>query len=550
MVAFTDLAGIFDALRAGLPASTSEPLGPSRPAADYLPTQALLQQRIADGTVDATSLLLDMLLTVAPRWIEVQAGGIDELERVHVHAQAMAGTSVTVPPGLDYRYNNYAFRLSLDVTASASGGAVAMRALAEADGSRLDSLLARLTGTAARAAEAVMALRRFDDVLIRVLAARRAEQDTGLPVARIVTLHRLEGNLCVFPSDASLELGVPSAAGVDIPAFGAGREPTLINATMRPSFGHLVWLADEAAARAKAGTEDLPTFALSWAFMLQTIGGDRVASGLGVTPLIDHFSRWSTDNRMATGAAKPYTSRLTEAQARWRALLDQLVTKPVQPHDGSPGQQALRMAPRDPVAFLAGVLAEGAMYQEALGSGALLVGAPTALRVPEGLAAARYNWQATPEGTAATIYSALSAARTGGAGALRTAIRTDAAVTALLKNAANDVQTARAATRKRTKALPKREQDQEMNKAMRTVQSAAITVSPPSTPLDPDYADSLDQLRLRPEVRDWLLRDDHLERLGRYFDRAGTNVWFGYPDVRRYGMTARRLHEFYARVFP
>jgi hypothetical protein len=344
-------------------------------------------------------------------------------------------------------------------------------------------------------------------------------------------------------------LGVPSAAGMDLPQ-GIGREPMLINSTMRPAFGHLVWLANAAAAQAKAGGESLPTFALSWAFMLQTIGGDRVASGLGQRPMIEHFARWSTDNRMALGASKPYANRLVEARARWNALLALMQSRTVTPHDGNAAPQAVRIAPTDPVAFLAGILAEGAMYQDALFSGSWLTGALTVQKVPEGLAAARYNWQGTPEGTAATVYTALAAARNGGSGALKSAIASDAALTAVLKAAATDVQTKLADVKQRTKALPAAERRHQINKEMRIAHAAAISATPPYTPMDPDYADSVDQLRLKPEVRDWLLQADHLIRLGNYFDKAGTGVWGSYGGLRRYGMTERRLHDFYARVFP
>ena len=547
MVAYADLAVIHGQLAAALGASSDEPLAPTRPAEDYLPTPARLQQGIAAGDVDATLLLLDMLITVAPRWIEVQSEDIRQLERIGVHAQAMASSAVAIPSGLTYRYNNYAFRMSLDVRAATASSQVSMRSLCEASGSTLDNLLGRLTATPARAVGAVMALRRFDDVLIRILAQRQAAQATGLPVARIATLHRIEGNLCVYPSHDSLELGVPSAAGSGLGGRGIGHEPMLINRLFRPSFGHLVWLADEAKVRAKIGTEDLLDFALAWAFMLHAIGGDRVAMGLGHRRLSQHFATWSTDNRMAVNAAKPWSDRFIEALGRWSALKTGLELKRVHPHDGA-ADEALRVAPRDPVGFLAGILAEGAAYQDALSNGSWLAGAPTGLRLPAGMAAARYNWQATPEGMAATIYSALAAARLGGSGALKSAIGGDAALSQLLAAAATDVKAQQVAERQRIAALPASTRDREMNAAMRKLQAAAISAAPPFTPMDPDFADAVDQLRPLSAVRDWLLRDDNLERLGRYFDRTGTGVWGGYAGVRRYGVTERRLHEFYARV--
>src|SRR5215471_6752867 len=115
MVAFADLAALFDELRGAVAESSSEPLGPSRPAEDYLPTQAVLTQRFTATPTEARALLTQMLTGTLPRWSAVQAGGIAELERIQEHAQAMAGTAVTVPPGLSYRYNDYAFRLSLDI---------------------------------------------------------------------------------------------------------------------------------------------------------------------------------------------------------------------------------------------------------------------------------------------------------------------------------------------------------------------------------------------------------------------------------------------------
>jgi hypothetical protein len=547
MLAYADLAAVVDLLRAAVAARNDGGLGPGRPAADYLPTPARLQQQFASGQVDPAALLRTMLSEVAPRWSAVSAGDIDELERIHSHVQAMAATSITMPPGIEFRYKDYALRFDLEITAATAGGPVSMRSLCEASGSALDTMISSLTGTAARARGAVMALRRFDDVLIRILASRQAAADTGLPVSRIVTLHRLEGNLGVFPSHQSLELGIPSAAGIGV--GGIGLEPCMIDLEFRPSFGHLVWLADETKVRALDGTESLEALALAGAFMLQAIGGDRVASGVGVLPVIEHFATWSAHNRTVTGAADPWPDLYAQAGDRWAALEDQLELTRLQGHDGA-GPEALRMAPKDPVAFLAGILSEGAVYQEALRSGMWLTGTPTALRAPEGLAAARYNWQLTPDGTAAMIFSAMRGARSGASGALKTAINADATLTAFLSSAERAVDFHKQAEWKRTESLPMARRRAERNAVMRVLQAAAILEGGSFIPLAADHDDSLDLMRMAPEVRSWLLRGDNLQRLGDYFDRTGLAAWDGYAGLRRYGATARRLHEFYSRVFP
>lgn len=90
----------------------------------------------------------------------------------------------------------------------------------------------------ADAVDALLQLRRADNVVIRVLAARHAETLTGSPVAEIMALFREEGNLDVPASSASLDNWVPTDAAAA--PTSNGHYPVRGDNCVWP---HLIWLA-------------------------------------------------------------------------------------------------------------------------------------------------------------------------------------------------------------------------------------------------------------------------------------------------------------------
>ncbi|MCC6832939.1 MAG: hypothetical protein IT200_16515 [Thermoleophilia bacterium] len=567
MVTYADIAEWLDVILRMPRIREVGDLRPGRAPEDYLPTEAWLLERFEAGTADPDAVLRGMLGIATDHWERVSADGLDGLEAIDRHAADMAGSAVRVPEGIAFRFGDLTFRMRLDATAPGAGGPVGMRELVEADGARRDTLLGRLTSTPGRAARAAMQLRKLDDVLIRVLAARAASAETGIPVARILTLHRIEGNLCVYPSTASLELGagggppvgIPSAAGDDLPV-GTGREPSHLPLQYTPSFGHLVWLADPDAARTAAEAAGITRLAMV-TILVHTIGGDRVGGTPTFDAAIDVFAEWSAGNRAATSRVPvPYADRLVDARNRWRALEGGLDTATLDGHDGA-GPRAVRLTPRDPVTFLTAMLADAATYMEALHDASWLTGSSTTRRLPEGLAAMRYNWQGTPDGILATICSACAAARAGrGAHALRAAVNRDPQLVRVLQDARVRWTAVETAARRAGRAAGLRGEAlrAHVDGHVRVEQARALSVDPSASPgpLRPDRPDTPDQMWPRPEVRAWLLAPGNLDALEDFIAvaAAGTGTgavrWGGYAKVRRYAIAHRRLHDFYRRVFP
>jgi hypothetical protein len=191
-------------------------------------------------------------------------------------------------------------------------------------------------------------LRTFDDTCVRYLAARKVAADTGTPLARVLALYRIEGNLCVFPSMSSILRGIPSGvltgregAWTDarIANVDAHVESTWIHQSLRPNMAHMVWLADDTDAvvqgidvPAAEKDDHIKNLALASGFLAQAIGCDLLASrsparsGNALTfaptefrPVSTRYWRWT----------KPDT---TEAAKAWQLISSRLPL---------PGQQSL-----------------------------------------------------------------------------------------------------------------------------------------------------------------------------------------------------------------
>lgn len=214
--------------------------------------------------------------------------------------------------------------------------------------------------TVADKVDAIAQLRRADDVVIRVLAARHAAGLTGRPIHEFLALHRVEGNLDVPPSTDSLDLGVPSASA---------EAPTSIFYYVRKAdqsivWPHLIWLS---TALGKYGREfiEFPPVApktefdvkepavIDWAVHLCGLDQLQKLYLLGRKPgqeMTVAFGAWSDSNwKKARLSSTP-----AEAEKRWASLVDNLALKEVP----TAGSGVIRAAPKDPVKFAGGLLAE------------------------------------------------------------------------------------------------------------------------------------------------------------------------------------------------
>ena len=186
-----------------------------------------------------------------------------------------------------------------------------------------------------------MALRQFDDALIRLLAARKAAATTG-HIADVLTIYREEGNLCVFPSKSSIDAGIPSAAPLD---HGGRPERTFIKLIFRPNIQHLVYLAGKAEAEHAAGASSIEGLALATVFFTQTIGSDVIGgkwNPVDESALVDFYAVWSSQNRVASGMTDELLADVqVEARDRWDTLKENLsITELPGPRSTDPARSA------------------------------------------------------------------------------------------------------------------------------------------------------------------------------------------------------------------
>jgi hypothetical protein len=164
---------------------------------------------------------------------------------------------------------------------------------------------ATITSTDAKV-EALVQMRRVDDIFIRVQAAQQAAAMINRPVAEVMALYREEGNLGVPPSTASLARMIPS----DAPA----------ERTSMPFYHdiwpHLVWLAKSDIVYnglpmhyISSGSHFKDLAIVDW--FLQICGLDELQMFYirrGPTSMQDMFTVYSQQNW--TDAGIPSTSRL------------------------------------------------------------------------------------------------------------------------------------------------------------------------------------------------------------------------------------------------
>jgi hypothetical protein len=226
----------------------------------------------------------------------------------------------------------------------------------------------------ADARRAATELRNADSVCIRVLASRRAANLLGLPVSEVLALYRTEGDLQVPVSFASVRQRIPSTE--PSPASSLTDLAQLIR--------QMVFLSNarelppgELASRARHKA------LITW--LLQLVGLDyvnaRIAPLFPEADFVPQLVRFSAANAARVPAASTLGGA-AEAEQRWVGLFGELKAALVRPVpdltwtvldlDPEPAHleegDAVRVAPADPVGFVAGVLAEGAAYLRRLGT--------------------------------------------------------------------------------------------------------------------------------------------------------------------------------------
>jgi len=498
------------------------------PASAYVVTPERVRDGVAAGTIDAKALLLAALGSAELRWAALQREGLGGLNDVEAHAAAAAAAMPPRIEGIERKYGDFAHRLRIDLTTPGRGGAVAISDLAGAPAARFDELVDRVTDTPERAAQAIVNVRRFDEVLVRVRVARMVAEKTRVPPGDVLTLHREEGNLAVFPSDGVLQAGLPPVGGIDEPDR---REKTLIAQGHRPDITLLVWIADVAKAEHEALGVPLERYALATAFMTQPVGLDAVSGRFGVSAdIVEAFAAFSAANWVAAGLADggDPAARLDDARQRWHDLEELLVVRRTRGHSGAEPEAAI-VVPGNEELFLAGILAEAIAFQLALRRADLYAGRPMPGPFADDLAAIRYNAQATPGLLRGLFASALlNATGARRRGPLGQAAAADGPLMALL-----------AETRR---AMASATPGKGAQEAAQAGTMGRVVFG----------ADGVGRDVLDDRFATWLASGSNLRLLEEYVATRGAKAgqWTGYRGLRSYGWHYRVLREFYRRVLP
>lgn len=468
---------------------------PLLPSSRYLPTEAGLRRRLAGLDRPARRAEVEKYLAqVSTRWVSATADGIVTLlAPIRVVEKAALVSAPTVPVGLPVPAGNVVpSALREDLTLDSGFGPALGRSLVTG---ALTPAQADLDG--GLASQAIMGLRRLDDVLCRVQAAQRCATATGAELALVLALYRTEGALAMPPSDASIGDGIPS-----------GTNGATTSLTPRPDISNLVWLAnfnalpDLSTARAY-GTA---------AFILQVAGLD-VLFRPGV-PFVDWSRRvW----REATG-----TDNAAAALARKIALESGVVVVPGVVTVPA-GIEVYQGTLTDPIAYVSLVLGEGVQLLRSLrGSGDLFGPGPTLpaggpVVLGEGLAYLRYNLGDDQARLALT--SALRAAA-------RTTGPTWSALQARIRNPPSLLSDADAAVRQAdllTAGLTRRDQKAERDR----ISSATVW----------------------PVLRPWCAQPGNLDALTDFVERASGAAWStGWFQARANVARFRTLLAFYRRL--
>jgi hypothetical protein len=173
---------------------------------DLLPQPASLTAQL-EGTSrpDRAARVQAYLDEVKQHWTAAQNQGlISILDRVRSAEVEMATSPVQPAQGLpNNKPRSYCEHLLIDATgtnATRLGRDLVTGAAKVAD----------QIETGAKAAAAILQLRRLDEAVNRMLTAKRAAQVAGVTLARALTLWRVEGDMILPPSRSSIAEGIPS----------------------------------------------------------------------------------------------------------------------------------------------------------------------------------------------------------------------------------------------------------------------------------------------------------------------------------------------------
>jgi len=238
------------------------------------------------------------LAAVRARWARAEAQGLIQYLQNSESMQAqMASQDVKWIDGLrGKRFSKYYDRLwfgQLPVT-------LAIDLVQQAEATALQNI----TVDKPTLLESVYQLRRLDDLLIRILAAKTAADLTGCTLAEVLTLYRTEGNLGV-PRDAeSIDQLIPPRE----PDHYEGTKLNYYDLPNSPNFSSLVYVWGSN----QLGTEDIAINAAITDWMIHIAGLDIINQV--------NFGEWSARNWSAqTGTPVTPDSR--------RAMIDELRTK-------------------------------------------------------------------------------------------------------------------------------------------------------------------------------------------------------------------------------
>ena len=319
-------------------------ISPVEPITTYLPDEAELAAEL--GAVSAAARATRVTAyrdQVATTWARANAAGLlPDLGRVRAREGEMATSAVQPTPGLsDSRPTFYREHLMLDAgltTGNRVGRDLVIRAI----------MPASVSGTGARAANAIVQLRRLDDVLRRALTAQSVSTATGIPIEEVLAMYRVEGDMAMPPSRASLAAGIP-----------AGRTDAATSLNPTPDISHLVVAIDP--VRVSGWTDDkIKEFGLTVWFV--QIGGLDQVGGLPY-PREGPFATWSNNNWRRAGRT---TDTLAAARLRW-SNAKTTVDVVRQPSAGG-GSTAVLAQVNNPEALVAAVLTEAALLHKRLRS--------------------------------------------------------------------------------------------------------------------------------------------------------------------------------------
>ena len=328
-------------------------VGPNGGVERFLPTTAGFPPLLPDEPA-RTAFLSTYLAEVRANWTALDSRGlIGKLEHARTVTPAVAHTPGVLTGGLrvESQLEEY---LLLD---NRSGGdplaEETRRTLVGYEMLKGTRALSSVTDTTNHAIEALMNLRRLNDVLLRARIALKVADEIGVPAAQVLAMHRVEGNLNVPPSAASTHGGIPSGT--------KDYSPTQTSLNLRPDLGYLIMVFSQAKVGAALTDPDIKDLCVAlWA--VQTAGLDQVG-GLS-PPRRTPFRAWSAANWQAAGLpAATGSTHAADALQRWDDMIAQLsvTRKP----DGSDEVWIVEVA--DPLVFVAGLLKEALALQLALG---------------------------------------------------------------------------------------------------------------------------------------------------------------------------------------